>query len=305
MRNIIKTSKFLSVTLDDNQVLMVTDTSLFDEIMEAAMNNDDIKIVEIIHKPVANETPEMKISTHLKDICSGKIESQYLLYKDNQIFIPSISLLSVPQDFAVAFLDAEFNNDEGLVKTYLNFWTLVSMNPDANVRKDIFWFIRKWDIKISKSGFLICYRNVVSTSRSSSEKEQITKDYIKIKAQKKSPKNYTYSDEGKLIKIDSLDAPDDAKSLKELYDEVTSSSDTPVYTDQYTHTFRIKIGEKVTMPREKCSRDNSVSCSAGLHAGAAGWLERNYFGDTGMMVLINPANVTSIPKLMGIIAVML
>ena len=91
-----------------------------------------------------------------------------------------------------------------LLQTYINFWTLISMNPDSRVRDNVFWFIRKWDIKISKSGFLIAYRNADFKQGSSAYTkewiERVTNDYIKIKAQKKSPNNYTYKGD-KLYKL--------------------------------------------------------------------------------------------------------
>lgn len=70
----------------------------------------------------------------------------------------------------------------------------------------------------------------------------------------------------------------------------------PVYTDEYSHSFKIKIGEMVTMDRKKCDSDSSVTCSKGLHLGGREWLERNYFGDTGIVCLCNPASVTAVPK---------
>lgn len=69
-----------------------------------------------------------------------------------------------------------------------------------------------------------------------------------------------------------------------------------IYTDQYTRSFRIKIGSMVTMDRAKCDSNNEVICSTGLHLGGREWLDKNYFGNTGMICLCNPASVTAVPK---------
>lgn len=68
-----------------------------------------------------------------------------------------------------------------------------------------------------------------------------------------------------------------------------------VYTDHHSHTFRIKIGEMVTMPRDACDCNSNVECSSGLHIAGASWLKQNYFGDTGMVCLVNPADVVAVP----------
>ena len=79
------------------------------------------------------------------------------------------------------------------------------------------------------------------------------------------------------------------------YRNVDTTNEEGVYTDHHSHTFRIRIGEMVTMPREKCDCDSNVSCSKGLHIGGKGWLKRNYYGNTGLACLIDPSQVVAVP----------
>ena len=79
------------------------------------------------------------------------------------------------------------------------------------------------------------------------------------------------------------------------YRNVDTTDEEGVYTDHHSHTFRIRIGEMVTMPREKCDCDSNVSCSKGLHIGGKGWLKRNYYGNTGLACLIDPSQVVAVP----------
>ena len=301
MKNIIKTSQFISVTLDSGVVLVTGDTSseMFKRIRDAKSDDD---IIALIDTDYDNMDPlEKPVSADLRALVSGEISSDYLVIKGNSAYIPSISELTVPQDFAEQVLAAELEGKEDLLTTYLNFWTLISMNPDSNVRNNIFWFIRKWDIKISKSGLLIAYRNADYKKDGNFSKEfvdKVTNDYIKVRAQKQSPKNYFYADDDFKVLVSTKKGhikPEDKETLADWYEAVTNTDSTPVFTDHHSHTFTIRIGETVSMPREKCCSDQNVSCSTGLHAGSAGWLTENYYGDTGLMVLINPAKVTSIP----------
>lgn len=79
------------------------------------------------------------------------------------------------------------------------------------------------------------------------------------------------------------------------YRNVDSTAEEGVYTDHHTHTTRIQIGEMVTLDRSECDCDSNVECSRGLHAASATWLKRNYFGNIGLAILVNPADVVAVP----------
>lgn len=170
----------------------------------------------------------------------GDIEdSQLLTLKGESVYWEDVSQLSMPTELVRAVLDAEAKHDEVRIETYRNFWTLMSLNPDAECRKNLFWFLKKWGLKLSRCGFFVAYRNAVP---------------------------YKTLEDG-----------------------------TQIYTDAHSGTTRIKIGEVVSIPREKCDCDSSVSCSRGLHCAAAGWLEKNYYGSNGLVCLVNPVDVCAVP----------
>ena len=51
----------------------------------------------------------------------------------------------------------------------------------------------------------------------------------------------------------------------------------------------------VTMKRDACDSVQENTCSSGLHVAGKGWLKRNYFGNNGLVVLVNPADVVAVP----------
>ena len=308
MNNLIKTSKFISVTLDDGTLCVSPNVTqeFFQQVTNA---KNDTEILRLFNPSVDVKMPSVEI----RDFAAGKLESKYLVKEGNTVTIPSISNLSVPQDLVEAILLAENSGDEELVKTYLNFWTLVSLNPDARIRKNLFWFITRWNVKIAKSGLLITYRNVDvledGNKYSKDFVERVTNDYIKIKGQKQSPNNYYYigdkdNDSPKAYvllnsKKHQIYPDDDSviynKSVGELYKDITDNTNVaPVFTDHHSHSFRIEIGKPVSMPREKCDASDAT-CSSGLHQGSKGWLQQNYYGCVGLMCLVNPANVVNCP----------
>ena len=70
-------------------------------------------------------------------------------------------------------------------------------------------------------------------------------------------------------------------NLSELYLNLSDVEVSTIYTDQHTRTFEIKIGEIVSMPRNKCDSVQENSCSRGLHVAGKDWLKENYFGGSG------------------------
>ena len=80
------------------------------------------------------------------------------------------------------------------------------------------------------------------------------------------------------------------------YRNVDKTSKEGVYTDHYSKSTTIKIGEVVTIPREQCDCNSNTECSRGLHCASAKWLKKNYFGSVGLACLVNPADVVAVPK---------
>lgn len=67
------------------------------------------------------------------------------------------------------------------------------------------------------------------------------------------------------------------------------------WTDQHSRTTRIHLGSPVVMQRDRCDSNPDQSCSYGLHVASKTWLGENYFGDTGMICLVNPMHVVAVP----------
>lgn len=297
IKNIIKTPQFISVTLDDGTVL-VTYTSTSEMLAKIKACKDNQAVIALISPE--DDADYIAPSEAVLDAMSeeGDFESQYIEFRNNRAYLPEISDLTLPLEFVEKFIAAEKAGDEILIQTYLNFWTLVSMNPNSEVRNNLFWFINKWGIKLTKSGLLITYRNAVYKHEgkfTKQEVERITKDYLKVKSWKKSPKNYCYKD-GALVEYGNKpDGTIFGKSLAELYTEATQEENTTVFTDQHSHSTTIKLGHPVSIPREDCDANQHHTCSQGLHQASAQWLENNYYGDTGLVCLVNPANIVAVP----------
>lgn len=232
MQKVIKVDNKVTVFLGNGDFVEreVTDEE-FEKVVKAHSDDEVLRIL----------CPEYQRTIDDRNKALSMIEklrqSRLLRVENDTIYWDNVSSLSVPVELAEAIVDAELEHNDLKISTYRNFWTLMSLNPDDRCRKNLFWFLQRYGMTISKCGFFVGYRNVDKTKEEN------------------------------------------------------------VFTDHHSHKFRIKVGEMVTMDRDKCDTVQENTCSTGLHIGGKGWLKRNYYGDTGLACLINPADVVAVPPL--------
>lgn len=230
MQKVIKVDNKVTVLLENGDFVEreITDEK-FKKILEAQSDDEVLRIL----------CPEYQEVVDSRNKALSMVEklrqSKLLRVKNDTIYWDNVSSLSIPVELAEAIVDAELEHNDLKISTYRNFWTLMSLNPDERCRKNLFWFLQKYGMTISRCGFFVGYRNVDKT-----EEEN-------------------------------------------------------VFTDHHSHTFKIRIGEMVTMDRDKCDTVQENTCSSGLHIGGKGWLKKNYYGNTGLACLINPADVVAVP----------
>ncbi len=236
MQKVIRVDKKVIVMFEDGSYCERDDVSdeMFKQIVETEDEDDAYALMCPNH---AEKVREYHDAVEFRDSIR---DSHILVLKGESVYWEEVSQLSMPTELVKAVLDAEFSHDEVRIDTYRNFWTLMSLNPDERCRKNLFWFLNKNGLVISRCGFFVAYRNAVYHS--------------------------------------------------------TDPDGTIVYTDAHSGTTRIRIGEVVTMPREKCDTVQEHTCSRGLHAGSKWWLKKNYYGDQGLVVLINPQDVVAVPQ---------
>lgn len=307
---IVRLRNNVTVVFSDGSMLSNSNCTdeLYNNILSNQENEEQVKAIllpEFFSK-------KQKIETKTK-LLSQLSNSTYLTVAGNSIYIKSISELTVPEDLAVAFYKAEKENNQELINTYLNFWTLCSLNPDSRARTNLFWFLNKYGMTISKSGLFVAYRNVRLKSEGTQINTKLAKVianyYTKVKFKwKKSPAKFTLfqkCDEDNISK-DKFELTKKSKpsfkyyrkidTLDNLYLKLSEKQVAPVYTDSFSNTFSIKIGQVVSMPRNQCDAVQEHTCSTGLHVAGKEWLSGNsYFGKISLMVLVNPADVVAVP----------
>ena len=230
MQKVIKVDNKVTVFLNNGNFVEGTVTD--EEFNKIVNSQSDDEVLKILLPEYGKEVESRnQVLSTIEKLRQSKLLRMY----DNTIYWDNVSSLSIPIELAEAIVDAELEYNDLKISTYRNFWTLMSLNPDERCRKNLFWFLKRYGMTISRCGFFVGYRNVDKT-----EEEN-------------------------------------------------------VFTDHHSHTFKIRIGEMVTMDRDKCDTVQENTCSSGLHIGGKGWLKKNYYGNTGLACLINPADVVAVP----------
>ena len=306
-------TKNIDIILSNGNVLSgIVEKDIYEEITNC---NDELMILDLI-SPTKEEIKGSdfdleveKIITPLINILSSNSNFEI---EGDKVYLKGIKSIAIPSSIVGEFirLHSEINyyKYQSLystpVKTYkeefdallmFTFWLL--LNPIESSRNDCLDFVKKNDIQLTTNGLLVCYRKVVSSGSKNKELIKfISESYFKIKKWKKSPKQYEVFDDNGFV-ITQGDKRHDYNNhkgnLAELYQNLHTLKEN-TYTDNHTRTKTIKIGSIYKEDEDKIDLDNTVPCSSGLHIGSKQFMFDS-FGDTGVIALVNPMFVRSVP----------
>jgi hypothetical protein len=236
-----------------------------------------------------------------------------------------------------------------------NFFMWCCLNPRAEVAHELYRFLSENSFRITRQGFVVALRNVVTLHGSPELVHFVSNTYNKVKAVwKKNPNEYTvFLENGeyklvhddklfKTIIVDDTTCPDcegnggwhtdpweddgeweDCErcdgtgeieeyeyeqtvpvdhgqkigGLTELYLDLPNREENR-FTDDWTKTFDIRIGQVTSMPMEECNWSTQDCAAAGLHF-TADQIHYVGCGDQSVIVLINPMKVVGIGQHKG------
>ncbi len=247
------------------------------------------------------------------------------------------------------FSDQLMQDDEYVA--HKNFFMWCCLNPRAEVAHELYRFLTENSFKITKQGFFVALRNVVTLHGSPELVNFVSNAYNKVKAVwKKNPDHYTvFLEDGQyklvhdsaLVIVQKVTSDDcvECNGAGGWYDfddewedcttcdgtgiveEYTYEEEIPVehgqriggltelyldlpnreenrFTDNWSRTFDIRVGQVVSMPMEECNWSTQDCATAGLHF--AGYTAPYVLcGDTTVMTLHNPMKVVGIGREKG------
>ena len=259
-------------------------------------------------------------------------ESGEFTVDNNTVYFNGISR-SIPQLLVEKLIEvvdkAEDLSEDEEYLSLKRFFMWCCLNPRAEVSNELYRFLDENSFRITKQGFFVALRNVVTLHGSPELVHFISNTYNKVKAVwKKSPDDYTvFLEDGeyKIVHEDKLwevktktmydewcDEVEDYVECEPYEEEVTCRVDhgeeigglTHLYldlpnrkenrfTDDWTKTFDIRVGKVVNMPKEDCNWSTQDCAAAGLHF-TSDQIHYVGCGDQSVLVLINPMKVVGI-----------
>jgi hypothetical protein len=281
-----------SVTLDDILTIIGSNTTMVERIKEK--------------ENVVNIEKAGRGLTVLKDFKDFEIKDKVVFFKTSKRSIPPLLVAKF-----VGIVDKYSKNRttaaiEKLLETdteyqgLKNFFMWACLNPRAEVAADLYDFLERNSFRITKQGFFVALRNVVTVASNKDTEivQFISNAYNKIKAVwKKNPDNYVITNANGEYKLEK-------ETLTEIYSGTVIGKLTDLYlnlpnmkenrfTDDWTKTFDIRVGQVTNMPMAECEWNRADCASAGLHF-TSDQIHYVGCGDTSVLILINPMKVVGI-----------
>ncbi len=282
--------------LQDSEGLTLVDVA------EIFSYSTESKISQVLEQHAKVEE-EKDIIDLMEDI--RKNGHEYLEVRGSNVYARGIDI-AMPETVVREFMVR--NGNEKDTSALMRFWSLACLNPTADTRDRLFEFCDKHGIKLTDKGYLVVYRNA--------DKKDAMVDDINLH-------DYIYASMPEWnsmgIDLDTTNISRNPEGKFEIHNEVTGYSDggkdggtfigniselvnvfensgqKVIYTDHYSRRTHIEFGKPVSLPESEIDSNPNNQCSSGLHVAGEKWLTQNYFGDSGLICLVNPMNVRAIP----------
>jgi hypothetical protein len=326
----------LTILMNDGNIINKPNAT--EEDYEAIINaKSQFEFERIVMDPKVLNEKQMKA----KEIAKAKAllkgiqlleNSGEFTVEDNVVYFKGISR-SIPQLLVEKLIEvvdrAEDLSEDDEYLSLKRFFMWCCLNPRAEVSNELYRFLDENSFRITKQGFFVALRNVVTLHGSPELVHFISNAYNKVKAVwKKSPDAYTVfleNNEYKVVHEEKLyklktrtmyeewcDEEEDYVECEAYEEEITYKVDhgkeigglTDLYldlpnrkenrfTDDWTKTFDIRVGKVVNMPKEDCNWSTQDCAAAGLHF-TSDQIHYVGCGDQSVLVLINPMKVVGI-----------
>jgi hypothetical protein len=325
---------------EEEIVNIVASRQVFEDVEK---KEKDIKKIKVLQKgiKILEDIPDFHVEENTVYL-SGTSRSMPQLLVERFIEIIDRVKQTKGDDFTLESLKED---DEYMA--HKNFFMWCCLNPRAEVAHELYRFLTENSFRITKQGFFVALRNVVTLPGSNELVHFISNTYNKVKAVwKKNPNEYTVflkNDEYKLVHNDRLfedkiitsttcpecegegqfyddyeeeyedcstcdgsgeveeyeytvqvpvDNGQKIGNLVELYLDLPNREENR-FTDDWTKTFDIRIGQITSMPQEECNWSTQDCAAAGLHF-TADQIHYVGCGDQSVLILINPMKVVGI-----------
>lgn len=316
-------TKNIDVVFTDGDVISgVVEQYIYEQIRNASSKEEILNL--LIPKNIKGsdydlDKEEDDIKTQIAPIVSILSEIDDFEVAGEDVFLKGVKSIAIPSSIVAEFIRIVSEMDKNREKEYgleyiskdadlgeeynslLMFTYKILLNPLKESREQLLNFVKKNDAKITSFGNLVLYRACwEAKSESDALVKFVAKEYLRIKAWKKSPKNYCVLEEDGVYTLGKTDSEDDSRAisqgnLAELYAKLPEmqSEGKQYYSDHGKK--KIVIGDIYKIDDSEVNLDSGVCHSGGLHLAT---VDYNYggYGDTNLICLLNPSKTITVPS---------
>lgn len=296
------TGKDITVIFPDGESLtMECDVEKYKNVKDCKTKEE---IIEILYPSVKNDVEIAK-----KDLAILEINDDFEV-KDTDVYLKPCRI-PLPEIVKAAFIkvleqklaasssfkgsDYDIDKKEEEYQALKMFWYKLSINPMEESREQLLKILKKYNVSLTRNGNFLGYRRILSKHAKNKDLvEFVSKEYFKIKQWKKSPSNYeVFNDNGYVLvehNKQNHGYNNRIGNLKELYLDLPNLQEM-TYTDDYTQTYDIRIGDVYKIKEEDIDLNKNGSCGGSLHVSLGrGYYNYDSFGDTDVLVVVNPTH---------------
>jgi transcription termination factor NusB len=297
---VIKGKNIISVKADLRKFLEVKDIEDYEELLSLLYQTvvDSTKKIDSLVEEYVNEGKEL-IPVNLFE---G--DPFFQVMKNGDISVKGLNGKAIPAPVLASFVELLETPDSAYALNALKMFAIkLLLNPDDVSISHAVAFIKKYNVKITPKGNIILFREIKKVTDNVNAKfnEYVSKEWLKIKGWKKSPKDYFVVSTDNTLTLAHKDALKNKFSgdkstingvLDELYKNLSKSMDNH-YTDAHTQSYVIKLGDVYRIRPEHLRKNMNGSCGGALHvaSGCKDGYDYSGFGGTPVCVLVDPRNI--------------
>jgi len=309
-------TKNIDVVFTDGDVISaVVESNIYEQIRNTSSKEDVLRLLTPNNVKGSDydidKNDEKFIKEQITPIVDILSDVQDFKVINTDVFLKDVNSISIPSSIVAEFIRIVSLMDENRQREYgleyiskdadlseeynslLMFTYKLLLNPMKSSREDCLEYVKKYDIKLTNTGNMIMYRRIVSVDNSNKDLiDFVSKQYVKVKSWKKSPKNYEVVEDEKGLRCVSFGEVHESYkgNLAELYSKLPELQENR-YTDDYTRSYDIRIGEVYKIREEDIDVNKHGSCGGALHVADGKVFNYRSFGDTPVAVLVDPRHV--------------
>lgn len=310
-KNIFFSNGIVTLVMNQGTVLTKTgaDASFVDRIKNAKTEDEIFNmffVVPVIDNNIDTKEDKALVSSNL-DILRNhkdfKIVDNKVYFKDVSLELPSIissGFIEILEKGASSVYNSLELSDQ--YEALKMFWLKLALNGIEQSRLDLLNFCKNNSVRITKNGNLVLYRRIVTTgSKDKSLVTFVSQKYYEIKKWKKSPKKYwVITNPDGTLKLLKYQPRKNGSftingNLSDLYKNLPTMKGNTYTSAHNKGKLTIKIGDIYRIDDSEINLDNGLCAAGGLHAAAVNY-DYSGFGDTPVVVLVNPSKAITVPK---------